>query len=59
MGALISVVLILVALGGGRVLTAMAMRRMARSQGVREWIPAYGPRVPFLERGQADDAEEE
>lgn len=59
MGALIAVLLILLALVGGRVLAGMAIRRVGRSQGVREWIHAYGPRIPFIERDETDESTED
>ena len=32
-----------------------AIRRMGASEGMRDWLHAYGPRLPFLEPEEPED----
>jgi hypothetical protein len=51
----LGLLLVVFVLFGIPMLCRMAIRRMAASQGIREWLNAYGPRLPFLERDEPDN----
>jgi hypothetical protein len=55
MDAVLLLLLIAFLVFGIPMLCRMAIRRMGASEGMREWLHAYGPRLPFLERGNPDD----
>ncbi len=55
MAAVLGLIFIAFVLVGIPMLCRMAIRRMGESEGMREWLHAYGPRLPFLERDKPDD----
>jgi hypothetical protein len=55
MAPVLGLIFVLFVVIGIPMLCRMAIRRMGASQGMRDWLNAYGPRLPFLERDKPDD----
>jgi hypothetical protein len=59
MPAVLGLLLVLFVVVGLPMLCRMAIRRMGASPGLREFINAYGPRLPFLGRDEPTDPSED
>jgi len=55
MGNALLVLLFLLAIFVIPMLCRAAIRRMGASEGMRDWLHAYGPRLPFLEPDPPED----
>jgi hypothetical protein len=55
MGVFVWLLLFAVVVIGIPLLCRMAIRRMSASGSVREWLRAYGPRLPFIEPDEPED----
>ena len=55
MGTGFGVILFAFVIVGIPMLCRAAIRRMGASEGMRDWLHAYGPRLPFLERDEPED----
>lgn len=55
MAALLGVVVILIVVVGLPMLCRVLIRRMGASQGLRQWLNAYGPRFPVPRQEESDD----
>jgi hypothetical protein len=58
MAAVLGLLIVLMVVVAIPILCRIAIRRMAASKGLRDWLHAYGPRFRFLERDEPDDGTE-
>lgn len=57
MAALLGIVFILIVVVGLPMLCRVLIRRMSASQGLRQWLSAYGPRFPVPGQEESDDGQ--
>jgi hypothetical protein len=55
MAAVLGVIFLLIVFVGIPMLCRMLLRRMSASQGLRQWLNAYGPRFPIPGQDKPDD----